>query len=84
MEGSDFAKEWALKWAEGTILGFARGRIELNRAHGMLKKAEEVIGDDKLLAIIMNIEGNPIYLPYMTAKEKATKLEPLKRALKRK
>jgi len=82
MSESDFAKEWALKWAEGTILGFARDRIELNRARGMLQRAVELIGDDKLLAIIMNIERNPVYLPHMTVKEKVAKLEPLKKALK--
>ena len=78
-----WAEDWALKWAEGTILGFARGRIELNRALGMLRRATQMIGnDDKLYAIIENIEKNPVYLPTMSCKEKVAKLKPLREALR--
>ena len=82
METERWVEDWALKWAEGTILGFAQGRIELNRALGMLRKAIEMIGgDDKLYAIIENIEKNPVYLPRMSSKEKVAKLRPLREAL---
>lgn len=79
---SEFAMEWSLKWAEGTILGYVRRRIELNRAKGMLRRAMEVIGKDKLSAIIENIEKNPVYyLPTISPEEKAKRLELLKKEL---
>lgn len=79
---SEFAMEWSLKWAEGTILGYVRRRIELNRAKGMLRRAMEVIGKDKLSAIIENIEKNPVYyLPTISTEEKAEKLELLRKEL---
>lgn len=78
---SEFALQWALKWAEGTILGYARKRIELNRAKGMLRRAVEIIGKDKLSAIFRNIEENPIYLPHMSTKEKVERLKSLKKEL---
>lgn len=78
---SEFVEQWALKWAEGTILGFAKGNIELNRAVGMLRRSMEIIGKDKLSAIIRNIEENPIYLHNLSQKEKAKRLKPLKETL---
>jgi len=79
---SEFGMQWTLKWAEGTILGYVRKRIELNRAKGMLRKAMEIIGKDKLSAIFKNIEENPIYyLPTMSPKEKAERLKLLKKEL---
>ena len=78
---SDFAREWSLKWAEGVILGFARGRIELNRALGMIRTASKMVQERELEAILANIESNPVYLPSMTSDEKKTKLKPLKEAL---
>lgn len=83
MEGKEWAESWAMKWAEGTMLGFMLGRIEPNRALGMLRKAKEMIGGaDKLYAIIENIERNPVYLPKMSKEEKAAKLNLLKRVLR--
>jgi len=71
--------EWNLKWAHGTILGYIRKRIELNRAKGMLRRAMEIIGDDTLSAIFKNIEESPIYLPTMSREEKVKRLELLKK-----
>ena len=79
----EFVTDWALKWAEGTILGFVRGGIDLTRAVGMLGRAAEMIGSHKLFAIIRNIEENPVYLPYMSQKDKVTKIKPLVEALKK-
>jgi len=78
---SDFVERWYRKWAEGVVLGFARGRIELSRALGMLRRASEVIGADVVFAIIRNVEENPVYLPYMTTEEKVSRLRPLKEGL---
>lgn len=78
---SEFGKEWFLKWAEGTILGFVRNRIELNRAKGMLRTAMNNIGEEKLSLIFMNIEQNPIYLPSMPTEEKTERLKILKKEL---
>lgn len=78
---SNFVMHWGLKWAEGTILGYARKRIELNRAKGMLRRAMEIIGKDKLSAIFKNIEENPIYLPSMSTEEKIERLKLLRKDL---
>jgi len=79
-----WVENWVLKWAEGTILGFAQGNIELNRTLGMLRRAIEMMGgDDKLYAIIENVEKNPVYLPRMSSREKATRLKPLREALRK-
>jgi hypothetical protein len=78
---SEFAEEWFLKWAEGTILGFMRNRIELNRAKGMLKTAKESIGEETLALIFMNIEKNPKYLHSMSQEEKTARLKILKEEL---
>ena len=79
---SDFVTQWGLKWAEGTILGYVRRTIELNRAKGMLRRAMEIIGKDKLSAIIKNIEENPVYyLPTIPREEKAKRLKLLKKEL---
>jgi len=72
-------KEWALKWAQGVILGFCRGKIELNRVIGMLRRAEKYgVKSDELLSIIEVIEESPVYLPFMSNEEKRSKLKPLK------
>ena len=78
---SEFIQQWALKWAEGTIRGFAKGNIELKRAIGMLRRATEISGSDKLSAIIRNVEENPVYLPTISPEEKVKRLKPLKEAL---
>lgn len=78
---SVFGVEWFLKWAEGTIIGFVRNTIELNRAKGMLRTAMKNIGEEKLSLIIKNIKGNPIYLPSLTREEKSKRLELLKKEL---
>jgi len=78
---SEFAKEWFLKWAEGTIVGFLRDRIGFNRARGMLRTAIKNIEREKLSLIIKNIEENPIYLPSMSREEKVKRLESLKKEL---
>jgi len=78
---SEFVRQWSLKWVEGTILGFARGRLEFNRAVGMLRKAREMVKDEEFRAIFANIESSPVYLPTMTPERKKTKLRPLREAL---
>ncbi len=47
----------------------------------MLRRAVEVIGDDKLSAIVRNVEENPVYLPTIPPEEKVKRLKPLKEAL---
>lgn len=81
---SEFTKRWALKWAEGVLLGFGRNRIELNRTLRMLRKAKELgVKDDELLSIIEIIESSPVYLPSMTQEEKKLKFKQIRDALKR-
>jgi hypothetical protein len=76
---SDFGNEWFLKWAEGAILGFVRNRIELNRAKGMLKIPMNNISKEKFSLIFMNIEQNPIYLPFISIEEKVKRLKILRK-----
>jgi len=78
---SEFSKEWFYRWAEGTVIGFIRDRIELNRARGMLKTAIRYIGEEKLSLIMKKIEENPVYLPSMSPEEKVKRLMLLKKGL---
>lgn len=79
-----FGREWSLKWAEGVILGFAKGSMERARAFGMLRRAKKMgVKDEELTAIIQAIEVNPIYLPFMSQQEKAAKLSPIKEAMEK-
>lgn len=62
---SDYAKEWALRWTEGTVLVLARKRIEINRALGMLERALQFgVKNEELFAIIENIKKKS-YLPFI-------------------
>jgi hypothetical protein len=81
MKDETFVKDWGMNWAEGVLLGFARERIELNRATGMLRTAIKIIGKDKLKAIIETIEKGPVYLPNLSYQEKVSKFKPLKKAI---
>ena len=78
---SEFGKEWFFSWAKGTIIGYLRHRIELNRAKGMLKTAINNIGEEKISLIIKNIKEDPIYLPTVSTEEKVKLLELLKKEL---
>ena len=78
---SEFSKKWFLRWAEGTIIGYLRHRIELNRAKGMLKTAINNIGEEKISLIIKNISENPAHLPTISTEEKVKRLELLKEEL---
>jgi len=78
---SEFVENWGLKYAQGTILGFLKNNIELNRAKGMLKTAKEIIGEETLSLIFQNIEQNPIHLWSMPPEEKIARLKILKKEL---
>jgi len=78
---SDFSKEWVFRWAEGTIKGYLRHRIELNRAKGMLKTAINNIGEEKISLIFKNIKETPVYLPTISTEEKVKQLDLLKKEL---
>jgi len=79
-----FGKEWSLKWAEGVVLGFAKGSMERARAFGMLRRAKKMgVKHEELSAIIQAIETNPVYLPFLSRQEKATKLNAIKQAMEK-
>ena len=79
-----FGKQWSLNWAEGVVLGFAKGTVERARAFGMLRRAKKMgVKDEELSAIIQAIETNPIYLPFMSRQEKAAKLKAIKEAMEK-
>ena len=81
----NFTREWSLKWAEGVMLGFARDRLEPNRAFGMLRTARRKLGvtEKDLQAMLFAIENSPRYLPGMTQRQKVTKLIPLRQAIEK-
>jgi len=78
---SEFSKKWFYSWAEGTIKGYLRQRIGLNRAKGMLKTAIDNIGEEKISLIIKNIMENPVYLPTISTEEKVQRIELLRKEL---
>ncbi len=80
----NFIKQWGLKWAEGVILGFVKGKVTFSRAVGMLRSSKKYgVTNGELDGIMNAIESNPAYyLPAMTADEKASKLSLLRNALK--
>lgn len=80
----NFVKQWGLKWAEGVILGFVKGKVTFSRAVGMLRSSKKYrVTSEELDGIMTAIESNPsYYLPAMTAEEKASKLNLLRNALK--
>lgn len=73
-----------MKWAEGVILGLAKGTLEKARAFGMLRTAKKKgIKDEELKAIIQAIETSPVYLPYMSHQDKINRLRVIKEAMKK-
>jgi hypothetical protein len=78
---SEFGKEWFFSWAKGTIKGYLRHRIELNRAKGMLKTAINNIGEKKISLIFKNLKENPVYLSTISTEEKLKMIELLKKEL---
>jgi len=77
-------REWRMKWAEGVILGLAKGTLEQARAFGMLRTAKKKgIKDEELKAIIQAIETSPVYLSYMSHQDKINRLRVIREALKK-
>ncbi|RLE84452.1 MAG: hypothetical protein DRJ67_10555 [Thermoprotei archaeon] len=78
-----FTKEWALKWIRGSILSYVTGGITLRMVVGRIRRALKSYGVKKgeVIAIIDVIQDSPVYLPSLSRDEKASKLEPLRRAL---
>ncbi|MBI3588634.1 hypothetical protein HY095_05545 [Candidatus Micrarchaeota archaeon] len=84
--GSDeeFLKSWRLKWAEGVVTGFVRGRMDRARAFGMLRRAKAMgVTEKELNSIMQAIESSPAYLPAMSQHEKAAKVKEIREALAR-
>ena len=78
---SDFSHEWALKWAEGCIIGYIKGTLEERKAVPMLKRAIEMISSDEVKKIIENVWQNPTYLPSLNPNTKKTKAKKLLKKL---
>ena len=78
---SDFAREWALKWAEGCIIGYIRGTLEERKAIPMLKRAIEMLSPSEVKKIIENVWQNPVYLPSLDTSMKKTKAKELLKKL---
>jgi len=81
MSNSDFVRQWSLKWVEGTILGFARDRLEFNRAVGMLQRGRTMMTEEEFQAIFSAIETSPLFLPSVTPERRKAKLKPLRDAV---
>jgi len=77
----DFAREWALKWAEGCIIRYIRGTLEERKAIPMLRKAIEMLSPNEVKRIIENIWQNPVYLPSLNTGVKKAKAKELLKKL---
>lgn len=77
------AKDWAMKWVEGSILSYARGRITLNMVVGIIRRALNSydLKMSEVLALINAIESSPVYLPSLSRAEKSARLKQVKEAL---
>ncbi len=80
-----FTRDWSLKWAEGAVLGFVKGRLDAPRTLGMLRTAKRKLGvpSEDLSAILRGVEENPARLPGLTRPQKAARLRPLREAIER-
>ncbi len=78
---SDFAREWALKWAEGCVIGYVRGTLEERKAIPMLKRAIDMLSPSEVKKIIENVWKNPVYLPSMDTRTKKAKAKELLKKL---
>jgi hypothetical protein len=76
-------REWAVKWVEGSIISYVRGRTPLNMVVGRIRRALNSYGlrMDEVEALIDTIENSPVYLPSLGKDEKAVRLKPVKEAL---
>jgi hypothetical protein len=76
-------KDWAIKWVEGSIISYVRGRTPLNMVIGRIKRALNSYGlkIDEILALIDAVESSPVYLPTLSKAEKSIKLKPVREAV---
>jgi len=79
----DWKKEWAMKWLEGSILSYVKGRITLAMLLGRIRRALESysIRKEDVRAILSLIQDNPAYLPSLTKEEKESKVKTVLNAL---
>jgi len=77
------AKTWALRWIEGSIISYVRGRTSLNIVIGRIKRALNSYGVkvDEVMALIDSIENSNAYLPTMSRDEKIARLKPIRDVL---
>ena len=71
------SREWALKWVEGSVVGYIKGSTSLNLVLGRIRKAlksyEVTLNDIDLL--LKNIEVDPKYtMPVEVRREKIREL----------
>jgi hypothetical protein len=84
LNAEPWTREWALKWVEGSVLSYAKGKTSLNILLGRIRRAIKSYGinRDDVLAIMDVIQKSPVYLPTFSKEEKSSKLNPLKEKLK--
>jgi hypothetical protein len=72
-----------MRWVEGSILSYARGRITLNMVVGIIRRALNSydLKMSEVLALINAIESSPVYLPILSRAEKSARLKQVKEAL---
>ena len=75
------SREWALKWVEGSVVGYIKGSTSLNLVLGRIRKAlksyEVTLNDIDLL--LKNIEVDPKYT--MPVEVRREKIKELRKAL---
>jgi len=76
-------KEWALKWIQGSIISYLKGSISFRMLLGRINRALNSYGIERaeILAIISAIQANPVYFPSLSQEDKASRLEPVRRAV---
>ncbi len=76
IDKENFAKEWALKWAKGVIIGHILGKISMIRAKGMIIRSIKMgVTKTNLDNIIKSIENDPTCFPSMSKAEKKKKID---------
>ena len=82
---SDFSRKWALKWVEGSIIGYIKGSTPLNILIGRIKRSitSYRVTMEDVEAIIDMIERNPVYLPDLPRQQKLTRIKLLRGAMER-
>jgi len=74
-----------LKWIEGSIVSYLKGKTPVNILIGRIRRAIESYGvtPGDIQLLISSIASNPAYLPSVSIEEKRSKLKPIEEELEK-